>query len=285
MMEGRNGTIIAMDPRDGRVHAVVNEPLAFGQAFPAGSAIKIFTALAALETGLIDRAQTIRCRGKYQFQDFSIFCSHPRDNPDMDLVRALAYSCNYYFATLGERLDAESFKRYLEGFGFGTPTGIDYPDEATGRMAIEQEEIRARAAIGESRTLLVTPIQLLTAFCAVINGGRLLRPHRRPLMTPELRSALPLARSFTVINDALAAGAAFGTSARASVSGLDLVGKTGTPTVLAVKDKTHAWFLGAAPREAPELAVLVFIGRGRGGLNGAPMAAKVFATYFAAEAR
>src|SRR5262245_58618897 len=89
----RDGAVIVIDPQNGRLRAVVNPRLAFEQTFPPGSAIKPFTALAALRGGLIDREFRRRCRTRYARDDFEIVCSHPVSNSPFGLSQALAYSC------------------------------------------------------------------------------------------------------------------------------------------------------------------------------------------------
>src|SRR5262252_6345774 len=96
----REGTIVVMDPQNGRLRAVVNPRLAFEQAFPPGSAIKPFTALAALRAGLIGREFRHQCRTRYARDDFEIVCSHPVSKSPFSLPQALAYSCNDFFARL-----------------------------------------------------------------------------------------------------------------------------------------------------------------------------------------
>src|SRR5262245_14490837 len=106
----REGAVIVIDPQNGRLRAVVNPRLAFEQTFPPGSAIKPFTALAALRAGLVDREFRRRCRTRYARDDFEIVCSHPVSNSPFGLSQALAYSCNDFFARLSERLSEGAFK-------------------------------------------------------------------------------------------------------------------------------------------------------------------------------
>src|SRR5262245_47414024 len=106
----REGAIIVIDPQNGRIRAVVNPRVAFEQTFPPGSAIKPFTALAALRAGLVDREFRRRCRTRYARDDFEIVCSHPVSNSPFGLSQALAYSCNDFFARLSERLSEGAFK-------------------------------------------------------------------------------------------------------------------------------------------------------------------------------
>ena len=113
-----------MDPQTGRVRAVVNPTVAFGENLPPGSTIKPFTALAALRSGVIDEESRNVCREKYAHEDFHTTCSHPRDLPPLNPTEAIAYSCNYYFGKVGERLNESIFVSTLAEFGFGKASGM-----------------------------------------------------------------------------------------------------------------------------------------------------------------
>src|SRR5205085_12544554 len=150
----REGTVIVMDARNGRLRAVVNPRLAFEQSFPPGSAIKPFTALTALRAGLVNAGSRTLCGQHYAHGGFEIVCSHPKSQAPFNLPQALAYSCNYYFATLGERLSEGAFHATLASFGFGARTGVNAV-EAAG--SLPRGEWNVREALGESESLLVTP--------------------------------------------------------------------------------------------------------------------------------
>src|SRR5262245_23334861 len=152
----REGAVIVIDPQNGRLRAVVNPQIAFEQTFPPGSAIKPFTALAALRAGLVDRDFRHQCRTRYARGDFEIVCSHPVSNTPFNLPQALAYSCNNFFARLGERLSEGSFNSTLDAFGFGRKTGVNM-NESSGELP--RGDWSVRAALGESDHLLVTPLQ------------------------------------------------------------------------------------------------------------------------------
>src|SRR2546423_5294774 len=130
----RERTIVVMDAQNGRVRAVVNPRVAFEQAFPPGSAIKPFTALAAMRAGVLDAETSRVCQTHYAREGFHIACTHPKSNAPFDLAHALAYSCNYYFATVGERLSAGAFDATLRSFGFGERTGVNAADESAGSL-------------------------------------------------------------------------------------------------------------------------------------------------------
>src|SRR5437016_9106151 len=186
----REGAIIVMDAQTGRIHALVNSQLAFGQALMPGSTMKPFTALAALRAGLIDKDSRTVCPGRFTGRDFSLPCVHEDHLPPFTPSQAIAYSCNYYFATLGQRLGRDQLIETVRQFGFGQPTGINEETAGTLRPcetgnnariresahASGQSDCDARAAIGESDHIQITPVQLLLAYTALVNGGRLWQP-------------------------------------------------------------------------------------------------------------
>src|SRR5262249_43956448 len=126
----RKGAILVIDPQSGRLRAVVNPRIAFAQAFPPGSAIKPFTALTALRAGSLLRGTKRQCSGRYARAGYEILCSHPKSQTPFNLPQALAYSCNDYFAHVGERLSGSAFNATLTGFGFGKRTGVNASGES-----------------------------------------------------------------------------------------------------------------------------------------------------------
>src|SRR5688500_1272288 len=131
----REGAIVIMDAQTGRVRSVVNPKLAFEQAFAPGSAIKPFTALAALRGGVIEKNTRMRCREKYKPEERVDTCAHPRNLAPFTPAEAVAYSCNYYFAKVGEQLEEDNISRMLTELGFGQTTGIDDEHESPGVLA------------------------------------------------------------------------------------------------------------------------------------------------------
>lgn len=286
----QDGTIIVMDAQSGRVRTVINPQAAFAGAYAPGSAIKPFTALAALRAHLVDGQTRRFCRTRYARKELTIDCPHQKSNVSFNLTQALAYSCNYFFGKLGEGLETNSFNEMLGSFGFGAPTGINAMQaEASG--SLPQGEWRVSNALGESEQLLVTPIQLITAYTALLNGGRLFVPAQaeaadfqtverdRLSITPEHR---------TLILEGMKGAVRYGTAANAGLDTLplDLFGKTGTSTMM--NDyRSQGWFIGfAAGRDAdasatPEsvkLAVLVFLKHSRGA-DCARAARAIFSEY------
>src|SRR5207244_12404846 len=114
---------------------------AYAQALMPGSAIKPFTTLAALRAGLIDENSRTACPGRFTGLSFSLPCVHADHLPPLNPSEAIAYSCNYYFASLGQRLGREQLVETLRSFGFGQATGIS-PSEASGIVRSGEAGIR-----------------------------------------------------------------------------------------------------------------------------------------------
>jgi stage II sporulation protein D len=275
----RRGTVIVMDPQTGRVRAVVNPEIAFAENYPLGSAIKPFTALAALRSGVIDEDSRTLCHEKYSHHAFQTTCSHPRDLPPLNPTEAIAYSCNYYFSTVGERLKEEDFTSTLSELGFGKKTGINANEEVTGQL--QRNDWRPQNAIGEGDYLQATPIQVINAYVALINGGRLFTPR---LAGPagfasDVQAHVEIdAHERSLIVSGMRGAVRYGSAEKANLYSLPLYifGKTGTATELN-GFRTHGWFVGlssgtgsrdtsdsTATPENVNLAVLVFLSRGHG---------------------
>jgi SpoIID/LytB domain protein len=298
----REGVVLAMDAQTGRVRAAVNLRAAFEEATPPGSAVKPFTMLAALRAGSLEEGTRVACRRRYKQDGFKITCAHQRYAAPFGPAQALANSCNYFFAQAALALDPEAFARTLSSFGFGAQTRGAAERESYGRLP------RARPGVpemlGDSEELRVTPAQLLSAYAALFNGGRLLAPRRARAegFEPVERARVevePAHRSLILAG--MRGAVAYGTAARAGLATLPLYvfGKTGTSTPL--DDwRSQGWFVGmaagessqdearapddAAPPEAVRLAVLVFLKHSRGA-EAAEIARPVFEAYADALAR
>ncbi|MEO6727043.1 MAG: penicillin-binding transpeptidase domain-containing protein, partial [Blastocatellia bacterium] len=270
----REGAVIVIDPQTGRLHAVVNPSVAFEQAFPPGSAIKPFTALAALRAGVLDLETKRQCQTTYAQGDFQIVCSHPRSNSPFNLTLALAYSCNNYFAHVGERLSEGTFNATLKSFGFGQRTGVA-ANESAGNLS--RGEWHVRTALGDDDKLLVTPIQMLAAYAALINGGHLFRPRQTgdSAFTPQEAALLSIAPAHRkALIEGMRGAVKYGTAETAQLGKLPfyVFGKTGTSTA-SNGFRTQGWFVGFAAETPPtsvhapqqvKLGVLVFLRRAHG---------------------
>lgn len=269
----REGAILVMDAQSGRLRAVVNPRLAYEQAFPPGSAIKPFTALAALRAGVLSRDTRRQCGGQYARDGFAITCSHPQSNTPFNFAQALAYSCNDYFAHVGERLSEGAFNATLASFGFGKRTEVNAGNESAGKLP--HDEWSVRQALGEGEQLLVTPVQLLTAYVALLNGGHLYRPRADKVegfAASEIRRIAIAPAHRELLLNGMRGTVEYGTAAKADLPSLPgyVCGKTGTSTA-SNGFRTNGWFVGFAADTnavpAPQqmrLAVLVFLKRAHG---------------------
>lgn len=260
----REGAILVIDPQTGRLRAVVNPRLAFSQAFPPGSTIKPFTALTAMRGHLLERATARQCSGRYERGNYEVLCSHPKSTTPFNLPQALAYSCNDYFGHVGERISASAVNATLAGYGFGARTGVNAGGEVAGQLITG--DWRAQEALGDSANLLVTPVQLLAAYAALVNGGRLYRPQQGEA-APQLKAKVALSdRQRAVLLEGMRGAVKFGTADKVELDQLPVYvfGKTGTSTA-SNGFQTQGWFVGfvAPPRDsglpAPEEIKLGFV--------------------------
>lgn len=143
-----------------------------------GSVFKTVTAAAALDEEVVNMDTSFSCYGAYDVAGTSISCWNLGGHGTLNLQQGLTKSCNPYFIQVGQALGAEKFSKYFEAFGFSEPTGIDLPGEAQSlyvplsRMGPVE---LASSAFGQTNK--ITPIQMCTAVCAIVNGGYLVTPH------------------------------------------------------------------------------------------------------------
>lgn len=285
-------------------------------AYPPGSTFKPFTALAALEKGLIDPRQVSQCRGGLTVGKRTFRCTHVHGAVAMQ--QAIAESCNVYFYRLaadygvGMDLIAEMGQR----FGLGMRTGLGINAEASGRMPTRawmtlrnkgqfHLGFSLNAAIGQGATT-VTVLQLALAYAALANGGTLYQPQIVRAVetsagtvvqefTPRVRRQLDLRpENIALVQRAMTAGVneEGGTAFKARVVGVEVAGKTGTAQVshrltrgveserVWYFNREHAWFAGYAPTRSPEVAIVVLVEHGgTGGKRAAPVAIAVVRAY------
>jgi len=285
-------------------------------AYPPGSTFKPFTALAALEKGLIDPRASTQCRGALTFGKRTFRCTHVHGSTD--LHKGIAESCNVYFYRLASELGVgmDVIAEMGQRFGLGTRTGLGVNAEAQGRMPTRawmtlrnKGQFRLgfglNAAIGQGATT-VTVLQLALAYAALANGGTLYQPQIvRAVETsagtvvqefaPRVRRQIDVSpENLSRVQKALFAGvnSEAGTAYKARVLGVDMAGKTGTAQVshklargaeaerVWYFNREHAWFAGYSPTRSPEVAVVVLVEHGgAGGKHAAPIAFEVVRAY------
>jgi penicillin-binding protein 2 len=284
-----------------------------------GSTFKTITGLAALQEGVATTSTVITSNGYitveneydpnvvYYFRDWAAL-------GPMDFYRGVAMSSDVYFYYLSGGKADEGFRglgeerlaRYARAFGLGELTGVDLPGESAGIVpdAHWKEENWGEAwYVGDTYSfgigqgyLAVTPLQLVNAIASIANGGQLLQPrlvkeiqddHGNTLATfgPEVRRQVPVDPSnLAIMREGMRQSVDYGAASSAKVPGLSIGGKTGTAEFGEQHADgtydTHGWFVGFAPFEDPQIAVVVFIQRGGGFQNAAPAAARIFDYYF-----
>ncbi|MBR2942099.1 MAG: PASTA domain-containing protein [Clostridia bacterium] len=267
-----------------------------GDVYEPGSTFKMLTAAAAIDSGLTHEDEGFFCSGRYTVDGSTVRCwGAPHGAQSM--AKALQNSCNPVFTQLALRLGSETFYRYLTAFGLGKRTGIDLFGEASG-ILIPGSRVKDvdLARIGFGQSVAVTPIQMITAACAVVNGGRLMRPYLvAGIESPEgeiLETvypevvAQPIKESTSAVMRRLLHGVvAEGGGKNAQVEGYAIGGKTGTAQIYkngVIEANLHIGsFVGFAPADDPKVAVLVIVDEAQvkpdyGGTTAAPFAAQIF---------
>jgi penicillin-binding protein 2 len=161
------GTVVVMDPMTGRVYSIVNQEWALRRGFKPCSTIKLVTGLAGLGEKVIDPSNTAAVSERYR----------------IDLTDALAYSNNTYFQQVGGRVGFEKFLDYARDLGLGEKTGINTPNEYSGRLPFEKTGFALNRMSSHGDDFEVTAVQLGTLVSAMANGGKLLAP--RVPRTPQ----------------------------------------------------------------------------------------------------
>ena len=215
-MEGKNGAVVALNPRNGEVLAMVSRPTFDPNKFTGhistrdwnaingnpdhpllnraiqaqqapGSTFKPIVALAALETGTINDQTPIRCPGYLTLYDHTYHCMEKQGHGTLTLHNAIVHSCDVFFFSVGVKLGIDNLARYASTVGFGHPTGVDLPGEAAGLVPSPTQKIRTQrqqwyagdtppVAVGQG-ALTVTPLQLARAIGGLAMGGVWQNPH------------------------------------------------------------------------------------------------------------
>jgi penicillin-binding protein 2 len=282
-------------------------------AFSPGSTFKVFLAYGALAGNLVDPDMRIFCPGYGNFYGRRFGCHKKEGHGWVNLRDAIKLSCDVYFYNLGRKLGIDRIAEIARGFGFGAASGVDLPFERSGLVPSEEWALtkrRARwypsetisVAIGQG-PVLVTTMQLARALSALVEGGRLPTPHlflaaQDPRSGARLRYkvetkpgiALALEKAAIVKNGMWAVlNEPGGTAFLSHPPSVPAGGKTGTAQVVGResgivakgKYEDHAWFIGFAPVDDPQMVVAVFVENGgHGSSAAAPLAKALFEARF-----
>lgn len=310
--------LIAMDPYTGAILAMCSKPdydpndpprdqpdaltrlmriRLISDAYEPGSTFKILTAAAALDAGVTTPEDGFYCSAKITVDGDTIRC-WGSPHKDETMAEALQNSCNPVFVELALRLGTERMYQYLHAFGLGSKTNVDLQGEGSGILIpVQSVKNVDLARIGFGQSVAVTPIQLITAACAVINGGRLMQPYLlKEAIAPDgtvLYRTQPKVVSNPIseetsatMRELLELVVSEGGAKNAAIEGYRIGGKTGTAQVYKdgriVRDVHIGSFLGFAPADDPRIALLVIVDEADvpvdyGGTTAAPFARQILA--------
>lgn len=318
----KSASMIVMDPSTGGVLAMaktpsfdLNEPprndidllnelsrnTLIVDMYEPGSTFKIFTTAAALEAGVVSDGDSFFCAGSRTVDGQRIRCWRSIGHGSQHLADGVKNSCNCVFMDLALRLGTDRFYDALSTFGLGQKTEIDFTGESSG-MLMKRENVKTvdLARIGFGQAVAVTPIQLITGVCSIINGGTLYKPYlvssvdsydgvnvatREPIAVRRTVSEATSAK----MREYLVGVVDSGGGSKAGVAGYAIGGKTGTAQKYVdgkiAQGKYVSSFIGFAPADNPKYAVLMIVDEPQGymyygSLVAAPYAGDVFEKIF-----
>ena len=241
---------------------------ALNDTYEPGSTFKILTLSAALEEGVVDKTTTVNCGGSVSISGYTIHCSNKNGHGLQTLVQSVGNSCNPAFINYGLRIGSEKFYEYMRSFGLMNTTGIDLGGEAVGVFAADSSFTQldlACYAFGQNFT--VTPLTLISAQAACVNGGYLHTPYLVERITDSdgnvtyrhddtpVRQVISEQTSATV-RECLEYVVASGTGKNGQVAGYRIGGKTGTADKGQTGDVVVS-FLCFAPADDPQVIMLI----------------------------
>ncbi|HIZ40893.1 MAG TPA: peptidoglycan glycosyltransferase [Candidatus Anaerobutyricum stercoris] len=322
--QAKSVSVILMNPQNGEIYAMVNVPeydlnepyelldvYAGGEgsendklnsmwrnplisdSYEPGSTFKIVTATAALEEGKVSLEDTFNCPGFKIVEDRKIRCHKTQGHGTETFREGVMNSCNPVFMEIGARVGAEAMLKYYRKLGLYEKTGVDLPGEA-GSIMHKLENIGAveLATMSFGQSIQITPLQLLRAVSAVVNGGTLVTPHfavrtedsvtgEITELTYETEPGNVSETTSETMRSLLEAVVSEGTGKNARVEGYQVGGKTATSEKLPRgTGKYISSFLGFAPADHPEIMGLILIDEPVGVYYGGTIAAPVMAEIF-----
>jgi penicillin-binding protein 2 len=296
------------------------ENKAINAEYPPASVYKIVTAMAGLEEGIIDANTSFHCPGYYKCGNRIFRCWKKRGHDKVNVVKALAESCDVFFYQVGQKLGVDRLAWYAKICGLGSATGVDLDHEAKGLIptaAWKKRRTDIKWQLGETLSVaigqgynLTTPLQIMILISEIANGGI----RYKPLILRKVETAegeivnennrkatgkLSVSkRTLEIVRKGLweAVNKRKGTAWIAHVDDVDISGKTGTAQLVSRTDsddspsidkadtlnhlKPHAWFAAYAPSKAPQIAVVVIVEHGEHGSTAAAPIARELITTY-----
>ena len=302
----RSATAIVLDPRTGAVLAMAQAPgydankanhvsfalqrnRAITDTFEPGSTFKLVTITGALSTGLVTPATKFVLPYSIPVSDRIVHDAERRGTETLSVAQILSHSSNVGAVTIALKLGAPTLMEWIQRFGFGKQTGIDFPGESPGQLLpLDQWSGSTIGNVPIGQGIAVTPIQLASAYAAIANGGVWVQPHlverigggrvhrfeRHRVVSPAVDAVLKAMLTGVVDEHG-------GTGNAAAIAGYTVAGKTGTAQKPGrggyTTGKYTASFVGMVPVAHPRLLVLVVVDEPAGAIFGGVVAAPAFA--------
>lgn len=312
------GAVVVMEPSTGKILAMVSKPSydpnqidtlwdemvndggeespllnrATQGLYPPGSTFKLLTTLAFMRENPDYEDYDYICKGSMKYEGMTIHCYNGKVHGEVDLKKSFAKSCNTSFATIGKELDMEDYRSICEDFLFNKPLPVNMASSVSsfelkvGSSGVKEE---MQTAIGQGKTL-ITPLHNAMIAAAVANGGLMMKPYvvdhienaggsiiksyrpqsyNRPMTSEEADYLAGLMRAVVTS----------GTADELKDLNVKAAGKTGSAEQEG--KPAHAWFIGFAPLEEPQIVVSIIVeSKGTGSEYAVPIARKIFDAYF-----
>lgn len=261
-------------------------------SYEPGSTFKTIVAAAALEEGVASTSDVFSCSGVRQVANRQIHCWQHAGHGQETFAQGLMNSCNPFVMELGSRLGATNFEKYFKAFGLTEKTGFTIPGESAGTFHSKMGPVElATSSFGQ--TFTVTPLQIISAVSAVVNGGNLMKPRIIKAYTdadgkitqtfePEIVRNVISAETSEAMRGMMERVVSEGTGKGGYVEGFRIGGKTGTSEKLPRgSEKYIASFIGVAPADNPQVVCLLLLdepnaGATGGGAIAAPAVGRIF---------
>ena len=262
--------------------------------YEPGSIFKVFTASAALEEGVVKEEDTFYCPGYKLVEDRRIRCARTTGHGSETFVQGVQNSCNPVFIEVGMRLGTENFYKYFEKFGLMGKTGVDLPGEAATIMHKKENVGQVElATMSFGQSFQVTPMQMATTVCSLVNGGKRITPHfgiavydaesgeKEETISYGKRKRILSKETSEKMRKILETVVSEGGGKKAQIEGYRIGGKTATSQTLPRSANRYIGsFIGFAPADDPQVAAMSIIYNPQGIYYGGTIAAPVVRDIF-----
>jgi cell division protein FtsI (penicillin-binding protein 3) len=300
----RAATAIVMDPHTGEIYAMATAPRFNANRFPTtradrrrnravtdtyepGSTFKLVTVAAGLQERIITPRTSFRLAPTINVADRVIHEAHTRGTERLTVKQIVEQSSNIGTITIAQHLGAGRLASWIDRFGFGAKTGVDFPGESPGfALPLDRWSGSTIGTVPIGHGIAVTPVQMARAYAAIANGGRLVRPHLIDRidgrMVGTTRGPRVVSRAVSDQMLSMLRGVVLeGTGTEAAIPGYTVAGKTGTAAKID-PDGTYstsryvASFVGLVPATKPRLVIMVMVDEPHGDIYGGVVAAPAF---------